>query len=323
MRVPILVGLSLCAAVALSACKPQQALPTAISIEGAQTISAVTQAAQPTPTPTATSARQLPPTFTPTPSETPAPTFTPLASQDQGRLYYLYNDDSIASVKADGTDNTIVVTLGVGQSISEYAISPDHTRIAFVAPGAGSGREVYISKIDGTDIQKMTCLGMSDVRSLVWTPNGSQMALFAAPLAGGPGNIYLIQTTKNASALACPEASSSRVLAPIQASDVRAMALNREGTLLYYAGGGASLYVWDMVTNDRYRASSEPPFGPDSVPRQNPITDELVFIRQNRLSAATTGSLVSIADSSLPPLEPIAPLGDPYDNCIHHSLFRH
>jgi hypothetical protein len=314
MRVPILVGLSLCAAVALSACQPQKALPTVINLEGAQTIAASTQAAQPTPTPTATAARQLPPTFTPTPSETPAPTFTPLASQDMGRLYYLYNDDSIASVKADGTDNTIVVTLGVGQAISEYAISPDRTRIAFVAPGGGSGREVYISKIDGTDIQKMSCLGMNDMRSLVWTPSGTQMVLFAAPVPGAAGNLYLIQTTKqNTSALGCPEASSSRVLAPLQTSDFRGMTLNREGTLLYYAGGGSSIYVWDMATNNRYLASTDSPLGPDNAPRQNPITDELVFIRQGYRGSTTSGTLVSIQDSSVPPLAPIADVGDPYD----------
>jgi dipeptidyl aminopeptidase/acylaminoacyl peptidase len=68
-----------------------------------------------------------------------------------------------------------------------------------------------------------------------------------------------------------------------------------------------------MVTNDRYRASEEPPIGPDTAPRQNPVTDELVFIRQNMNGSTPTGSLVSIEDSSVPPFDPIDKLGDPYD----------
>jgi WD40 repeat protein len=313
MRVAKIVVLSLWACLLLSACQqqPPQVLPTVRSVESAQTEAAQTQAALPTPTPTATARFQLPPTFTPTPLNTPTPTQAPLQSQSSNsRFYYLYNDDSIAVVNADGSDNAIVVTLGVGQTISEYALSPDLTKIAFVAPGAGSGREVYISDISGTNIQKLSCLGYADVRGVVWTPDSTQLVFFAAPTSVDAGNIYIMQS---ANGQGCPNSNSMRILAPIQARDFRSMTFNRTGSLLFYAGGGEAIYTWDMVTNARARASAEPAFGPDAAPRQNPITDELVFLRQQIKGAQHTGSLVRLEDSREVPETPYQFLGDPYD----------
>lgn len=316
MRVSMMAGISLLGLAVLSGCQ-SRALPTAVSIESAQTMAAATQAAQPTFTPSPTRRAQLPPTFTPTPSETPAPTETPLPQVNggSGRLYYLYNDDSIASVNADGTDNTIVVTLGVGQMISEYAISPDRTRIAFVAPGPGTGREVYTSDLSGANIQKLSCLGYASVQNVLWTPDSTQIVFFAAPAASGAGDIYIMQSTNGQN---CPNSNSQRILAPIQASDFRGMAFNRTATRLYYAGGGRSIYAWDMVTTQRYMISSEPPFGPDGTLRQNPVTDELAFLRQSLKGSDTTGSLVIMPDSNITPEPPLAQLGDPYDALDMH-----
>jgi WD40 repeat protein len=233
--------------------------------------------------------------------------------QPQGRLYYIYNDDSIAVVNDDGTNNSIVVTLGVGQSISEYALSPDLTRIAFVAPGAGSGREVYTSDIYGTDIQKMSCLGYADVRGVTWTPDGTQIVFFAAPTSADAGDIYIMQSTNGQG---CPNSNSMRILAPIQARDFRSMTFNRPGSLLYYAGGGGSIFIWDMATNARYLASAEPAFGPDASPRQNPTSDALVFLRQSLKGTVYVGSLSRIEDSTILPEPPIQRLGEAYDESV-------
>lgn len=315
MRVMKIVVLSLWVCLLASACQQQaQVLPTVRSMESAQMEAAQTQAALPTHTPTATPRFELPPTFTPTPFDTPTPDqgqgVVESQALSEGRLYYLYNEDSIAAANADGTDNTIVVTLGVGQTISEYALSPDQTRIAFIAPGAGSGREVYTSDIFGADVQKLSCLGYADVRNVVWTPDGTQILFFAAPAPGGAGDIYIMQSSNGQG---CPNSNSLRILAPIQASDFRSMTFNQPGTLLYYAGGGGSIYIWDMVTNARYLASAEPAFGPDAAPRQNPVTDELVFLRQAMNGSVKTGSLARIEDSRKAPEIPFQRLGDPYD----------
>ena len=311
MRLTKIVVLSLWACVLLSACQQQPSvLPTAISIESAQTAAAQTQAALPTPTPTATARFQFPATFTPTPFDTPMPTSITLQEENNSRLYYLYNNDSIAVVNDDGTNNSIVVTLGVGQSISEYALSPDQTRIAFIAPGAGSGREVYTSDINGMNVQKESCLGYADVRSVTWTPDGAQIVFFAASASGGAGDIYILQSSNGQG---CPNSNSQRILAPIQARDFRGMTFNRMGTFLFYAGGGGSIYIWDMTTNARYLASAEPAFGPDGPMRQNPVTDELAFLRQSINGANRTGSLVRIPDSTVAPETPIQILGDPFD----------
>ncbi len=309
MRVLIIVGLS-GLLVALSACQSSQVLPTVVNVQGVQTAAAQTQVARPTATATPTKLNQLPPTFTPTPSETAQATVTPVPLRSAGRIYYLYNDDSIATVNANGTDNAIVVTLGVGKSISEYAVSPDHTRLAFVAPGAGSGREVYTSDISGANVQKLSCLGFSDVRSLVWTPDGQQILFFAAPAAGASGDIYIMQSTNGQG---CPNGNSQRVLAPLQAVDFRAMTLNRSGSLLFYAGGGTSIYIWDMQTNARYLASGEPAYGPDSFPRQNPATDTLAFLRQSGSGSQTAGNLILLTDSTRAPAAPSQSAGEPYE----------
>ncbi|MCU0511215.1 MAG: hypothetical protein MUE40_01460 [Anaerolineae bacterium] len=297
----------------LSACQPSRALPTAIDLAAAADAAAQTATAA-APTASATP-RALPPTFTPTVTATdaatpaPIPTRTPAGYQGAGTLYYIYNGDAIAAVDGDGRNNNLIVTFGVGRTLSDLTLSPDETLLAYVAPGNGSAREVFISSRDGTYTQQVSCLGLADVRQVTWLPDGQQLAFFAAAQPGAAGDIYIASYI---GANTCPEGNGQRVLVPLQSPDLRGLTFTPDGRILYYAGGGSDIYAWDIATGNRARLTFASSDGSDFAPVHHPVTATLAYLRTRRAEATGLpgGALVLLNNTARMPAQPASPPGD-------------
>ncbi len=271
-------GLLLCV---LTACQtsPTQPLPTLVNLDAIATQTALANI------PTATNTRLVPtllPTFTPTTPPTLEPTITPVPATPTppgfsatGRLYYIYNQDAIAVINGDGTEGKILVSFGVGRPITDLTVSPDNQLLAYVAPGSGSAREVYISNLDGTYTQQVSCLGFNDVRYVTWTPDSQSLAFFAAGLLGQPGDLYLASYI---GANDCPAGNNQRVIVPFQSPDIRGLTFNQAGTILFYAGGGKDLFAWDLTSGRRAIMAYSGGYEGNFAPIHNPTSNQLAFL---------------------------------------------
>ncbi len=280
------------AALIIAACQPAEpALPTVASVSDIQTQNAPT-AAPPSETPTPTDTPRglvLPPTFTPTaipPSDTPIATFAPRVTATfaeltaSGTIYYIYNGDSIIAQPANGGQSTLIMTFGVGKTLTDMIASPDGTLLAFVAPGNGSAREVYITSLDGTYLQQISCLGMSNVRLPIWSPDGLSLQWFAAPEADKNGQIY---TATVAGSGQCPTDNGQQILVRMESTTFEGMTWNLAGDALFYTKDDA-LWVFDPITQGSTIAVAGSGFGANRLPRLSP-RGEIAFIVQRRLSS--------------------------------------
>lgn len=302
--------------VALAACQPQaDVLPTLIDLEA---IGAATAEAQTAMAPTATATRliaTLPPTFTPTdePTATPEPAVlassTPPGFSADGRILYIYNGDSIVMITADGARTELIVTFGVGQPLRELALSPDGQYLAFTGPGNGLAREVFISNLDGTYLQRITCLNYQDIADVTWTPDSTGLVFFGAAIEGGARDVIAVNI---AGATDCPAGNSQRVLIPLGTDDARGLTFNRAGTLLFY-GLRNPLFAYDVATGESTRYTFDTRVGPDFSPAQNPVSDRLAYLATLEDSQrGRGGALVIIEDSSFAPERPFAQRATPY-----------
>lgn len=293
----------------MAACTSQpEALPTLVPIDGATTAPSAT-ATRSVPT--------LPPTFTPAqalPSETPTETATVASPTPEGfiadgRIFYIYNGDSIAVVAADASRNEIIVTFGVGQRISDLTISRDESLLAYVGPGAGSAREVYVSSRDGTYTQQVSCLGYADVRHPTWSPDGRSLAFFAATLPGEPYNLYIADFVGSNN---CPTGNNQRQLAPVNNRMIGSIGWNPESSRVFYNAGGT--YTVDLASGIVNQITLPSGFGTDFALVHSPISDELFYLRSlldiqlNREG----GALVRLTNTSQIPAELPSPTGSPY-----------
>ncbi len=301
---------------ALVACQAPPSLPTEISLEQFSTeLAATSQTALPTSTPTR-SAPTLPPTFTPTtePSPTPTETSLPLTPTPpnfsaEGYLYYVYNGDAIISVLPDGRNSALIYTFGVGRPIQDLSASPDGQLLAFVGPGAGSGREVYVMSRDGTYLQQISCLGYGEVRQPIWTRNGRSLVFLAAASPGGTRDIYIADFVGSN---ACPSGNNQRLLVPVNNAQARDLTWNEDGTRLFYSNG--PIFVADIAAGGPPTPITLPGgFGPDYAPAHSPTEPNLYFLRPiDTVGTGRQGSaLVSIFNTRALPDRPIAPLGTP------------
>lgn len=232
----------------LAACQQEEEpLPTLIDLQAVsanETAAAATatESARLTALPTATRVRTgptLPPTFTSTPEPTqtaidPAslPTSTPEGYNPTGVIYYIFNGDSIAAVAGDGSSETIIETFGVGQPITDLTLSPDGTLLAYAAPGNGLAREIYISSLDGTYRQQVTCLNYQVLHNLAWSFDSQRLAFIAAPTPDDPLNVY---SAAWIGANNCPEGNSQRQEVTTNSVNVRDVTYNLEGTHLFFS----------------------------------------------------------------------------------------
>lgn len=272
----MLVGLS-CLLLVLAGCKSADenlVLPTRVSVPAEVPI----DANAPTDVPRG-DVPTLPPTWTPEPvlSPTPLPpTPTPEIVQS-GRVFYIYNGDSIISMNGDGTDNQFILTFGVGAIIDDMVISPDHSLLAFVAPGNGSAREVFVSNLDGSFVLQVSCLGFAEVREPTWSPDSASLAFFAAPAQGAVTEVYKVNVNGSGN---CPADNDQRVLFSTGIASPGDVAWSPDGSQIMFSGQG--IRIFDFATGSLSEEYTQTfGFGPDfdlSFNPANPV--QMAYIRR-------------------------------------------
>lgn len=190
----------------------------------------------PTRTPVQSRLPTLPPTFTPTPSETPLPTRTPTNTPfiRIGAILFIYNDDSIVRINDDGTGQELIITFGVGVPISDLRLSPKGDLIAFIAPGNGSAREVWIANTTGTYLQQVSCLGFANLQHLTWSFDGQVLAFAGAQSPNDPLDIYTVgwQGANN-----CPIGNRQQLIVDRNSTNFGGLAFSHDGSYLFFSDG--------------------------------------------------------------------------------------
>jgi hypothetical protein len=75
---------------------------------------------------------------------------------------------------------------------SEYAASPDGSRLAYTARGDHGGSQIFVANLDGTGIEQVTH-DLKPPSSLVWSPDGSKIAYIQATNEGGDAhNLFVL-----------------------------------------------------------------------------------------------------------------------------------
>lgn len=263
----------------------------------------------PTATLTPVRVSTLPPTFTPTASVTPTLTITPTHTLENfnpfGTLLYVYNGDSIVRMIGDGSFSELIITFGVGSQITDVILSPDRTLIAFIAPGNGSAREVFVSNFDGTYLQQVSCLGFSEIYSPTWSPDSASLGFIAAQAPNQPLGIY---TADIAGSGNCPTDNNQQQHFQTDSTLLNEIVWHPDGEHIFYSDNG--IYALNLITGE----TSEPytqtlGFGSDYNLTFNPLDgNELIYITRARTSANDTLSLINVetpnnTPTNLPVLE--------------------
>src|SRR5690606_15909282 len=97
------------------------------------------------------------------------PSATPEGFNPAGTIYYIFNNGSIAALAGDGSREELIA---IGGPFSDLLASPDGQFLLYIAPGAGSSREVFIINRDGTYVQQVSCTGLGYVIHPTWSPDG-------------------------------------------------------------------------------------------------------------------------------------------------------
>jgi Tol biopolymer transport system component len=89
------------------------------------------------------------------------------------------------------TGETTLLPIAIrSQAPSQYAVSPDGSRVAYVAPDSDGSFQLFTAGIDGTDIRQITH-PPTEAGSPAWSPDGSLVAywqaksIFVLDVAGG------------------------------------------------------------------------------------------------------------------------------------------
>jgi hypothetical protein len=127
------------------------------------------------------------PTRTPEPSLT-APEVDYLLDLESGAMTPL--PESIVGEKYPGKWGEVWGATG-------YAASPDGSRLAYSAPGDNGKPQIFVAKLDGTGIDKVTH-NLKAAYSLAWSPDGSKIA-YIGRLGDEPLNIFVLDLATGAS----------------------------------------------------------------------------------------------------------------------------
>ena len=260
---------------ALTACQPEAIAPTPTLFDpnAAATESAATEAALASPTP-----RGLPPTWTPSPQPTStstevaqAPTTTPEGFSAAGTLYYIFDNDAIVRLLGDGSFEELIPIPHIGMNVSHLTLSPDGLSLAYVAPGRGSAREIYITNREGDDTRQVSKLGFARIMSLAWRPDSTSLAFLASQAPDTPLDIYIVSA----------DGTGQRPLTQLASRDLSGLAWNRAGDKLFFSNG--TIYALDLATAAVSESlTSLTGFGPDFGPVHSPTVDELYYFKPFR-----------------------------------------
>ncbi|MCB9453556.1 MAG: PD40 domain-containing protein [Anaerolineaceae bacterium] len=281
----LLTFIALISSLALAACQPQAevvALPTLIDLNGT-----VTQEAAET----ATAVAQLPPTRQPlpatwTPSPPPAPATVPAVQAESatpeqrsdGFIYYIFNNDSIVRLFADGSFEDLIM---VGDMPQDLTIAPDGSLLAFSAQGNGSAREVFVLKTDGSYRQQVSCLGYARIIKPVWSPDSQTLAFGASQTVDGPVSIYTANIVGSGQ---CPSGNNQQEIASLGSNRVNDLVWDSDGRRIYFTMAiddfKASIFAADTGSHTfSPRLTYASGFGPDSSPAPDPLSHWLYYLK--------------------------------------------
>lgn len=245
--------------------------------------------------------RPLPPTFTPSPIVTvtptdpgPLPTATPEGFRASGTLYYLFNGDAIVELAADASFEDLLPMLHIGQEITGLTAAPDDALLAYVAPGPGSAREVFVTNRQGSSTRQVSQLGFSVVQRPVWRFDGQELAFIAAQAPGTPLGVYIVAA----------DGSGQRRLIELPSTDLRDLAWSSDGRWLFFSN--TEIYAVNTMTGEL----SEPltaftGFGPDFHPIHSPTQPQLYYLKMEQdLDTGVRGGVLSFIDTAQLPLPP-------------------
>ncbi len=273
----------------LAACQPKSdVLPTVMDLNAISTNNAATAAVIGS-TATADAVTQtavaiahrptaLPPTWTPAPQPTqppvatvgPLPTATPIGAK--GTIYYIFNGDSIAALKADGSSEQLIL---VGGAPAELTLSPDGKFLAYVGKGNGSARELFITSLDGTYVQQVSCLGFARVTAPAWSPDSQTLAFLSSQTLNGPLGLYTAGIVGSGQ---CPSGNNQHLLTQTSLNDGSGMTWSSDGKQVFFAS--KAIYGFDIADNTFYPPVTNPTgYGPDQSPVYRPGSDELYYLR--------------------------------------------
>jgi dipeptidyl aminopeptidase/acylaminoacyl peptidase len=275
MSMRILVMLLLC--LMMFGCQSGEATPapppTLIDLNAIATESAATAFAIASPT-----RRPLPPTWTPSPEPTLAPTeigelptVTPEGFSAAGTIYYIFNGDAIVRLLGDGSFEELIPIPHIGMGISDLTLSPDGQFLAYVGPGNGSAREIYITDRQGVNTRQVSQLGFARIIQPAWRPDSSALAFLASQAPDMPLDIYIVSV----------DGSGQRPLTQGRSQETRDLAWNQSGDSLFFSDG--TVYGLDLATGTVSIPLSVPTgFGPETALTHSPNNAELYYFKPFR-----------------------------------------
>lgn len=276
-RTVLLLGLL----VVMVACQPSApvVLPTLADANAIATDSAATAAVDAATAAAIEAANRpspLPSTWTPSPIPTEIPTITPFPTATpivgQGTIYYLYNGDSIVSLKADGTFEQLILLVNTP---AELILSPDGKFLAYSAQGSGSAREIFITSLDGTYVQQVSCLGFPRILAPTWSPDSTTLAFAASQTIDGPLGIYSASIIGSGQ---CPSGNNQKLLAQTDQNTLSDIAWNNEATQLFFST--EAVYGIDLLTNVLFPPLTSPTgYGPDFALAYQPGSNQLFYLK--------------------------------------------
>ncbi|MCU0482257.1 MAG: hypothetical protein MUE54_13775 [Anaerolineae bacterium] len=269
----------------LVACSPTQdeALPTRVVLpddSSSVSVSASeTEISAPTETPQQSLLPTLPSTFTPTPTETLVPTRTPSPTPviELESILFVYNDDSVIRINADGTGQELIITFGVGARISDFSLSPKGDIVAFVAPGNGSAREIWIANTTGTYLQQVSCLGYSNIQQVTWSADGQVLAFLASPTDAEPMDIYTVGWQ---GANDCPIGNKQQQVLDRNSTAIGGLAFSADGGTLFFSD--PQIYALNLTDFSLLgELSASIGFGADFSLAYSPTANILAYLQNN------------------------------------------
>jgi hypothetical protein len=224
----------------------------------------------------ATNRPPLPATWTPAPSVTAPPTETPRPSATPvtalGTLYFIFNGDSIAALRADGTSEKLIL---VGGAPDDLTLSPDGQLLAYTAQGSGSAREVFVTSLDGVYVQRVSCLGFARVVNPAWSADSRALAFAASQTPDGPLGLYAVSVAGSGN---CPADNNQRLLSPTDFNTIESIIWSPSNDAVFFSS--SSIYGYDLRRGLLYPQLTFPTgFGPDISPAIRPGTERMYYLK--------------------------------------------
>jgi Tol biopolymer transport system component len=246
----------------------------------------------------------LPPTWTPSPvptqsAEVAASLLTAVPSGGRGTIYFVFSGEAIAALSIDHDSEQIIM---VGGAPSDLKLAPDSQHLAYVALSPNGNREVFISRLDGTGVQQVSCLNFARIASPTWSPDSQRIAFAASATPDDPFGIY-VAGIQNASQ--CPFGNNQKLLTQSQSDWIDSLAWSNDGSRLFFAAD--AVYGIHVASVTLYPPLTQPTgFGPDFSLAFQPGSQSLFYLKTERddKTGATGGILsqVSTADLTTLPL---------------------